>query len=599
MRVRYIVTALLCALSQALGQWAEIPSGGTDMLPPDPIPALRLSGTNRAHASTVEVDGMPFTRALRVVTEIVPENPWGFQILANTAGEIRTGDVILISMFARGAAERSDNGTARAVAYIQMAQSPHTKLGTLAMDPGSEWRQYLMPFRASMNLSPGQHNLTIFLGYYAQTVEIGGVRIVNYGSARDIPELPRTRYEYAGRAPDAAWRAAAAERINQLRKADLAVRVTDAEGRPVPGARVRMELRRHAFGFGSAVVARLLATTGPNQELYRAAVSRHFNKVVFENDLKWPQWVTSKTNTDVSFRQTWTDAALAWLAERGIAVRGHFLSWGATDSANGVGPGNHPIETVPDRLLAHIAEIAPAIGERVVEWDTINHPVPGWAPSLEQRFGPDLYTRIFEAARAAAPASVAHWINEGDVAEGTGSRDRYERCIRLLIDAGQAPDGIGFMGHFSEASLTGMDALYRVFDRFAALVPNLQFTELDVNTTDEELQADYLRDVMTLAFSHPSFSGIVMWGFWEGAHWRPDAALWRRDWQPKPAAHAFTNLVFRDWWTRAEEATGESGKVGVRGFLGEYDITVETAEYSQTRRVTLSKEGLELEWKLE
>ena len=37
-------------------------------------------------------------------------------------------------------------------------------------------------------------------------------------------------------------------------------------------------------------------------------------------------------------------------------------------------------------------------------------------------------------------------------------------------------------------------------------------------------------------FSHEAYTGFVMWGFWEGAHWKPETALWRKDWTEKPAA---------------------------------------------------------------
>jgi len=60
---------------------------------------------------------------------------------------------------------------------------------------------------------------------------------------------------YAGRDPDGPWRDAARRRIRQHRMADLVVTVTDAAGKPVPGARVDVRMQRHAFGFGSAVGA--------------------------------------------------------------------------------------------------------------------------------------------------------------------------------------------------------------------------------------------------------------------------------------------------------------------------------------------------------
>ena len=98
-------------------------------------------------------------------------------------------------------------------------------------------------------------------------------------------QLPQAERNYQGREPDAAWRDAAAARINKHRKAELRIHVTDANGAVVPDANVRVRMRRHAFGFGAAVTARMLSIQNEDGDRFRAIVARHFNKVVLENDL--------------------------------------------------------------------------------------------------------------------------------------------------------------------------------------------------------------------------------------------------------------------------------------------------------------------------
>lgn len=68
-----------------------------------------------------------------------------------------------------------------------------------------------------------------------------------------------------------------------------------------------------------------------------------------------------------------------------------------------------------------------------------------------------------------------------------------------------------------------MDELFKRLDRYAAFGKDLEIPEFDINTMVEALQADYRRDFMTAVFSHPSVKALMMWGFWEGAHWRPRA----------------------------------------------------------------------------
>ena len=52
--------------------------------------------------------------------------------------------------------------------------------------------------------------------------------------------------------------------------------------------------------------------------------------------------------------------------------------------------------------------------------------------------------------------------------------------------------------------------------QFATLGLPVRITELDIDSNDEELQADYFRDFLTASFSHPNINGIMIWGFWEG-----------------------------------------------------------------------------------
>jgi hypothetical protein len=83
-----------------------------------------------------------------------------------------------------------------------------------------------------------------------------------------------------------------------------------------------------------------------------------------------------------------------------------------------------------------------------------------------------------------------------------------------------------------------------------------------------------MHDYLTVMFSHPGMEAVTMWGFWQGVHWRPNAALYRSDWSEKPALTAYRNLVFDEWWTDELGLSDELGELVLRGFKGEYDITV-------------------------
>ena len=148
----------------------------------------------------------------------------------------------------------------------------------------------------------------------------------------------------------------------------------------------------------------------------------------------------------------------------------------------------------------------------------------------------------------------------------------------------------GLQSHFP-ARVTPIDDLMKRFDRYAAFGKDLEITEFDINTTDEGTHADYTRDFMNAAFSQPAVRAFMMWGFWEGSHWRPQGAMLRRDWSVKPNGKVYNDLVFKQWWTNADGKTNSQGNYATRGFLGDYEIGVKSGAKTKTVKVSLPKEG--------
>ena len=157
-------------------------------------------------------------------------------------------------------------------------------------------------------------------------------------------------------AAGAQWREAALERIEKIRKGDIVVRVEGRNGKPVAGARVRLGMKKHDFGFGTAVGCQLITADTENAQRYRETIPKLFNKVVTENHLKWPFWETRGRAT--------ADEALNWFASKGIAnVRGHCVIWpGKRNLPKDVAAmlDAQPVdkEALRARINQHIAEVA-------------------------------------------------------------------------------------------------------------------------------------------------------------------------------------------------------------------------------------------------
>ena len=211
---------------------------------------------------------------------------------------------------------------------------------------------------------------------------------------------------------------------------------------------------------------------------------------------------------------------------------------------------------------------------------------------LMHALGDDAMTSWFNLARQADPAARLY-LNETNVPDSPPRDHRYNALYdqaRALKQAGAPIGGIGMQAHFNDG-LTPPADLLSIYDRFATLGLPIRITELDLNLADEQLQADYFRDFLTASFSHPEVNGIVLWGFWEGQHWRPDAALFRKDWTIKPNGQVWKDLVLGKWWTHAQGTSAADGTYSNPGFVGDYEVTVRADSHSRTTRISLPHAG--------
>lgn len=552
-----LAALLLLCVSVAFA--AELPAGG------DPV--LDQSAIRVADAKTVNVNGPGFDKAIEVDIPAATREPWDRQFTATSPVAIKRGDVVHIQFFARNI--ESMTGQANLGVVFELNQAPHTKSADVQVTAASEWTEINIPFTARQDFQPGGAQLAVRLGLAKQRVQIGGLRVLNYRDTVKIADLPKVRRDYDGRAADAPWRKEALARIEQIRKSDLTIRVVDAAGKPVPGAKVSATLKRHAFGFGTAISMRLLEDS-PDGEKYRQTVKELFSTAVTENELKWQNIVGHK--------YTKSDALVQWLNENEIPTRGHVLIW----------PGKqylpkHVVDLPPAEMKAeierHIKETAARYRGKLIDWDVINEPFTNHF--VMDQLGNEVMVDWFKLAHAADPEAKLYINDYSILASGnmldTPHQQHYYETIKYLVDNGAPIHGIGMQGHFG-TSVTSPENLLKILDRYAAFGLRIKVTELDMNMDDEELRADYMRDFHIALFSHPAVDGILQWGFWEGAHWIGNAALFARDWSIRPHGQAFIDLVHRDWKTQVQaQATDAKGETSVRGFHGNYEVSVTNA----------------------
>jgi GH35 family endo-1,4-beta-xylanase len=564
-----------------------IPAGGVELLPASSLRVFALEGSEASLGKLefVNVDEPEFQRAMRITTTAQATEEWNVQAMAAVEGPVKSGDVVMCRFWMR--CVESISGEAFTSFEFGAVNSDLENAAELRASAGGQWKEFSVPFRSPRNFPTGAARVAFRAGHDRQTMEIAGIEIINYGPKFDLDELPRTKFDYEGRSGDATWRREALARIEKIRKGDLAVTVLSAAGSPVAGARVHAMQLRHAFGFGTCVDAGFLTGNTPDDERYRRTVLSLFNRAVFENDMKW--------------QATWngpsaaTDEALHWLREHDITVRGHNLVW---PSWRWLPEELRPYRDDPVQLKAitaqHITSLVSHYRGQLVDWDVVNEPYTNH-DLIDALGGQSIMVDWYKLAHQADP-DCRLVLNDFGILDGpqnNAHREAFYKTIQFLLDHGAPLEGLGIQSHFG-TDLPPPTQLLAILDRFAEFGLPIESTEVSFALADRQLQADYLRDYLIAMFSHPDVQAVMLWGFWAGRHWRPEAALYELDWTPRPIAQEWIDLTQKTWHTDAQMATDSQGIAHTRGFYGTYEISISAPGGDKTLTAELKPGGTEL-----
>ncbi len=575
--------------------------------------------------SVVAVTNMPFTKAFRVKTQDYRGEVYAVEVMSWPTERIEAGDVLHLTFYLRALKSGHESGGARATVRFQRWGSPWTgwlHADNLTATVGQGWKKFQYPFVCPGSQGVKSCMLTFQLGYANQEIEVGGVELINYGKKVKPENLPVTSVSYPGRESNAPWRKAAAERIEKIRKGDLTVVVEDAKGRPVENAKVNVAMQRHAFLFGSEVNPATMwemtteGRTWTPQEAakYKAMIKKYFNAVIVAHYIAWRQW----ERPSVRHERDAGVKAIDWANENGLKVVGQALIY----------PKRHSMpddlkwleisgEALHKRVMDHIKDEATALRGKMYAWQVVNEalcsyafqvfdtlggkrmapidPEPDWHDDHVNTVGGfDKMAEWFKAARRIDPGAKLVMNDAGFLTVGGKDPSRIKLSLDMyhrLAKYDTPIDVITEEGHFL-SDLTDPARVVEILDQvYADQKREFWITEFDVNTPDLNLQGDYFRDFLTATFSHPSVGAFLLWGFWEPNHWQPQAAMVRADGSLRPAGKAWEDLVLKKWWTNASGKSDADGKFAVRGFLGDYVITVTVNGKTVEAKTFLPKNG--------
>jgi GH35 family endo-1,4-beta-xylanase len=366
-------------------------------------------------------------------------------------------------------------------------------------------------------------------------------------------------------------------RIAEIRMGDIIINTK-------PGAYVKVQQVRHEFLFGTAITNRLAendqnAMSPEDRKIYLKILSENFNYAVHESALKWHDCEKEPDVVDYSI------ADRIWEICNGlnIPMRGHCIFW---EKEEFVMPWLKQLNN--DQLRAAVNHRALSVTQhfrgRINEFDLNNEMIHG--DFFRRRLGYGIINEMAYMAKLGNPEATLY-VNDYGILDVGYNADAYITQIKNLLASGVPISGIGCQGHLSVPFpvIIPAEQVQKTLDKLARFNLPIKITECNFIFDDEKTRTEQLQKLLPIYFAHPSVEAILMWGFWEDAHWQPRSAMWKKDWTPTAQALAYRNLVFNKWWTQISANADEKGIFKTRAFYGDYIIT----SNGKTKKVTLKK----------
>lgn len=412
------------------------------------------------------------------------------------------------------------------------------------------------------------------------------------------------------------------EGIEQNRKGDFKIRFVDRKGNSLKKIAIKANQKSHEFNFGAHIFMLDEFEKAEDNAKFREMFKEYFNLATvpfywdgLEPKENQPRFVKDSPKV---YRRPAPDLCIQYCDENDIKTKLHCLVYDKfiPDWL----PKDNMIEM--ERLYEkRLKEIAERYTGKMVEFEVINETLQicWWTTNSVITSKKDLNEWAFSLARKYFPNETLV-INEGsvnaDVAD-KGIWSAYYLEIENALLKGATIDKIGIQHHIFTGATSKTQEEYernvkkeyiryvdpelnfKMLDTLGKFGLPLELTEVTIPTFGEgeefeELQAELLRLLYSVWFSHPLVDSVVYWNQVDGycyvgdANWNENncrGGLFHHDLTPKKSALMLKKLITEEWHTEEKLVTNENGEVDFRGFYGEYDITVAGKTYT----VNLSK----------
>ena len=407
--------------------------------------------------------------------------------------------------------------------------------------------------------------------------------------------------------------------IETYRKGTAKITVTDENGSPVPGTKIQFRQKSHEFKFGANLFMLDELETEEKNKQYKAYFKELFNLATLP--FYWSDLVPEKgkprygKDSAKIYRRPAPDLCVEYCKANSIEPKLHCLTY---DNFIPSWLLKSSVAEIKKEYSRRFGEIAERYSGSVPTMEVTNELLCGSsAPRSDFFFADDNAEWCFRTADKFFPFTKLI-INEAVLWElpyPTTNRNAYYMQIEQLLSKNVRIDSIGMQFHSfwsteEEKHLVptryNPEFVYSLLNKFAQLGRPLQITEMTIpaytdSPDDENIQAELLKYIYTIFFSHPAMEAIIYWNLPDGyAAWAPQGdmeagenyyrgGLVRFDFTKKPAFHVLDELINKEWHSEGETVADSDGSAAFRGFCGKYELTLVSDGKEIKREIDIRK----------
>ena len=358
--------------------------------------------------------------------------------------------------------------------------------------------------------------------------------------------------------------------------------------------------------------------TEEKNALYKERFTSLFNMATvpfYWNTLEPEQGKTRyEVDSPYIYRRPTPDACLAFCEANGIEPREHALAY---EQHFPKWLSGLDVDTVKQLLEKRFAEISDRYADRIPTIEVTNEMF--WEKGItEFYFAPDYLPWCYEKAEKYFPNNRIS-LNDNwcwrplNVGGWDSSYLQLEKLLRL----GYRIDEYAMQFHMfyerekeawniTSKHLYDPDYQHSLFDSYTKLIPHLTISEITIPSysweeEDEAFQADVIENLYTTWFAYPAIDQVIYWNLVDGYGFGAEpgemekgenyyhGGLLRFDLSPKPAYERLCHLFRERWHTEEELVTDENGRISLRGFWGDYNLTLSGEGRCASAELSLSK----------